>query len=107
MVPACAFELGGERSLAGVAASDIEGSAAEDGDVGGAVVAAVARGVLAQRHVELPVQSVLDVPVRAHGVEQRLRGKLARERKDAHIGLDLAVDRSRRLDASERLQARK
>ena len=64
MVPACAFELGGERSFAGIAASDVEGSAAEDGDVGGAVVAAVARGVLAQGHIELPVQPVLDVPVR-------------------------------------------
>src|SRR5437867_2639979 len=101
MVPACAFELYGERALAGVAAGDVEGSAAEDGDVGWAVVAAVARGVLAQCHVELPVQSVLDVPVRAHGLQQRLRRKLARERKDAHVALDLAVDHSRRLDASE------
>ena len=32
MVPACAFELYGERALAGVAAGDVEGSAAEDGD---------------------------------------------------------------------------
>src|SRR5882724_3706003 len=101
MVPACAFELYGERALAGVAAGDVEGAAAQDGDVGGAVVAAVARGVLAQRHVELPVQSVLDVPVRAHGLEQGLRRKGARQRKDAHVGLDLAVDDSRRLDASE------
>src|SRR5712671_2335619 len=46
MVPACTFELYGERALAGVAAGDVEGSAAQDGDVGGAVVAAVARGVL-------------------------------------------------------------
>ena len=30
MVPACAFELYGERALAGVAAGDVEGSAAED-----------------------------------------------------------------------------
>src|SRR5262247_3915347 len=103
MVPAGAFELGGERSLAGVAAGDVEGSTPQDGDVGGSVVAAVARGVLAQGHVELPVQAVLDVPVRAHGVEQRLRSKLARKRKDAYVCLDLAVDDPRRLDASERL----
>jgi hypothetical protein len=37
------------------------------GDAGGAVILAVACGVLAKRHVKLPVQGVLDLPMGAGG----------------------------------------
>jgi hypothetical protein len=58
-------------AVAGVAARGIDSASAKHGDVGGPMVLAVR--ILAQRHVALTVQSVLDVPMHAYNLEQALR----------------------------------
>src|SRR5690606_21729914 len=68
------------------------------------VVLAVARRILAERDVELPVQRVFDLPVRTRGFQECLRRQLARQREDAHVGGGLAVDLPRGLNTPERLE---
>jgi len=55
-------------------------TAAQDGDVGGAVILAVARGGLAERDVKLPVQGVLDGPMGADGGHENLGHRHPRQR---------------------------
>ena len=73
VVPACSFQFFRERTFARVAARDVEGAAADDGDVGGSIVAAIARRVLAKSDVEFPMQTVFDLPVCAHCRQQIIR----------------------------------
>ena len=47
VIPARALELDRERALGGVPADDVERAATQDGDVAGAVILSVARGVIA------------------------------------------------------------
>jgi hypothetical protein len=48
VVPSGWFQLGGQRTLALIDARNIEGAAAQDGNVGRAAILAVACGVLAE-----------------------------------------------------------
>jgi len=71
------------------------------------MILAIARPVLAERDVELPVQGVLDLPMSACGFEQNLGSELFRQYEKANILLFLATELARRHDAAERFESGK
>src|SRR5262249_60054876 len=81
--------------------------ATNDGDIRWSVILAVTRGILTEGDIELPVQPILNVPVITSRRQQCFRRQLARQHEDAHVGFDLAVNHSRRLDAAERREVEK
>lgn len=65
MVPSRTLSLVGDAELVGLLLLDqIERKGAHEGEVCGAVAGALARMVFSKRHIEDPVQAVLDLPVR-------------------------------------------
>ena len=56
VVPACFLEFHGKGCFWGIALDHVEGPAAQDGDAGRAVILAVARRILTEGDIELPVQ---------------------------------------------------
>lgn len=77
----------------------------EDGDVGGAVVLAVARSVFPKQDVKLPMQGILDPPVGAGSGYKDLGFGHSGEGKYAGIGLHFSIDFPACLDPTEGLQA--
>jgi hypothetical protein len=55
IAPPGSLQFDRERAFGGVAAGEIESAAAQDGDVGGAIVLAVAGGIFPERNVKLPM----------------------------------------------------
>ena len=80
---------------------EVEGEAAQDGEVLGAIVAAVAGAVLVEFDVENPVQRVLDRPVTADGAGENLGGEGRGSDVVAGGGAGVAGLRAGRLDAGE------
>ena len=55
IIPARALEFDRQRRFRGIASNHVECAAAQDSDVAGGIVLAVARGVLTEGNVQLPV----------------------------------------------------
>src|SRR5439155_14194099 len=66
VLPSGEFELAPQGGLGVVLAHDIESQMAQDGEIVGAVVQAVAGLIFIHDDVEAPVQPVLDAPMRAY-----------------------------------------
>jgi hypothetical protein len=66
------FRFPADRDIGTRGAQEVEGELAQDGEVLGALVPAVAGAVLIEAGVEHPVQRVPDGPVGAHGTGERL-----------------------------------
>lgn len=64
-------------------AHDVERASAQDGNVAGAVILPVARGVFSERHVELPVQGIFNGPVGTDGLQQDLWRRYPGQREGA------------------------
>ena len=95
------------QGVFGFAGSEhVEGDVLDDGEVEGRVVGPHAAFVVAENHVEHPVEAVFDHPMtadhRSHSVgEQGQRGDV-----EARLGLRLAIGFAFALDHDDRLQAR-
>ncbi len=81
-------------------------TAAQDCNCRRSVVLAVARRVLPERDVELPVQRVLDRPVGAHGGQQDLGRGQPGQREDPGLRTGPAVGLARGLYLAEALEPR-
>ncbi len=101
------LEFDRERALGGVAAGEIEGAAAQDGDVGGAIILTVAGGIFPELNGKLPVQGVLDLPMCADGGHEDLGCRHPGQREMAGLGLHFAIGFPAGLDTAECLQAGK
>ena len=102
VVLAGAFDLAAGRALVGIGAQEIEGEAAQAGEVFRGVVLAGARAVLVHDHVEHPVELVFDLPVGAHDLGDAGGGKRLGEQVVARGGGALAVDLARGGDLGDR-----
>src|SRR5438093_4772010 len=64
IVPSCALELGSQGDFCvGMSAGDIEGEAPQDGEVGWGIVLSIARQVLVEHDIELPMYASFAGPV--------------------------------------------
>ena len=72
VLPSGPLDLDAQGALGRLLADEIEGHVAEDGEVVGAVVEAIAGVVLVHDDVEAPVQGVLDRPMRAGDLAEPL-----------------------------------
>ena len=74
-------KLAADGTLVGVHPHDVQRQPADDRQTGGGVALAVARLILVHRHVEHPVQAVLNAPVGTDDVPKRSADSLALSRK--------------------------
>jgi hypothetical protein len=61
--------LGQAESAGSVGAKQVQGQAAQEGDVLGGVAQADEAGILAKRYVKAPLRAVLDAPTVTHGMQ--------------------------------------
>jgi hypothetical protein len=78
--PSGAFAFSADRELRAGGSQNVEGEPAEDGEVLGAGVGAVAGAVLVEGDVEDPIEAVFDGPVGADGLSERSVVRRAEER---------------------------
>lgn len=106
VVPAGGFAFEADAASGWSFLEHVEGHVFEDGGVVGGVVLADTRFVLAEGHVEHPVETVLDAPVSANGFGQ-LAG-IGGERGDemAGFGAGLAVEGALSADHDDGAQGR-
>jgi hypothetical protein len=76
--PSGSFSADGELWARGT--QEVEGEAAQDGEILGPVVLAVADAILVEGDVGHPVQAVLDRPVGAQGLGEAFGGEGAEQR---------------------------
>src|SRR5262245_40918583 len=107
VVPAGTHHLASHGVLFAVGAESIDAEAAQQSEVFGPVILAGAALVLAEDHVEAPMQAVLDVPVPAHDGKKVLGRHRPREHVEAAILLALAIDEARAADLADRTEPRK
>ena len=86
-----AVELAADGSLVGMHPGDVQCQPADHRQTGGGVALAVARLVFVHRHVEHPVQAVLDRPVGADGAPETLGRGLGAEQMVAAVDALRAV----------------
>jgi hypothetical protein len=86
VVPAGAFDLATGRAVIGVGAQDVEGAAAQAGEVLGRVILAGMGAVFVENDVQDPVQTVVDLPVRSYDFEEARSQEDPREEKVAGCG---------------------
>jgi hypothetical protein len=107
VVPAGAFDLAAGGALVAVGAQDVEGEAAQAGEVFGRMILAGAHPVLVEDDIEHPVQAVLDLPVGAHDREETGGGERPREQVVAGGERGPAVLLARGGDLADRPEAGK
>src|SRR3954454_18215009 len=92
VVPCGAFELALHRALGGFGLGEVEGEAAQEGEVLGATVLAVPGPILIHGDVEHPMQPVLDAPVGARDLGEALGAKPRAEQVVGDLGRGLRGD---------------
>src|SRR4051812_44101959 len=97
VIPSGALELTLDRRFGGLQRGQIESQAAQKSQVLRPVVLAVAEPVLIHRHIQNPVQPVLNAPMRPHDRKKALRRERLAQQKIACLlacpGLGLARGR--------------
>lgn len=112
VIPAGQFSLLGEADLAEGGGrrfdlQQVEHDALEPGKVVGRMVLAHGGGVLAEVHVQHPMDAIFDAPVRAHRGREGFRGEHARADVVATLGRRILVaDLAQRLDHAQHATAR-
>lgn len=101
------FSFAADGDVWAGASEDVEGELAEDGEVLGAVVLAVAGAVLVEDGVEDPVEAVLDPPMGTHRAGERLGRQLGRGQVVAPAGAGPAVPLDGGLDHGDAGEARR
>ena len=97
-----------EGSFVGVGLDDVEGDLAQEGEVLGSVSGAVSGGVFSHRHVERPVEVVLDAPLGARELGEAAERKTPRQdEKPCADGLGAVKGLPDGVDAGERAGAGK
>ena len=105
-IPCDDFAAHAQRILAFSRSEHVEGDVLDDGEVEGGVISSHTAFVVAEDHVEHPVEAVFDHPVAADHRSQGVGQQGKRGDVETRLGFDLAVDFSFALDHDDRLQAR-
>src|SRR6476661_6572485 len=69
----CEVHFSSDRALVRVSPQDVERDVTQQREVLGSVVFPCSRCVLIEAHIQLPMQLVLDAPMRTHHLKQPLR----------------------------------
>ena len=105
-VPCGDFAAHAQQILAFAGSQHVEGAVLDDGEVEGGVVGSHAAFVVAEDHVEHPVEAVFDHPMTADHRSQGVGEQGERGDVEARLGFDLAIGFPFALDHDDRLQAR-
>ena len=75
IIPPGLFELSFHRAFGAFQSGEVERQSAQEADILGSIILAVALAILVHRHVQHPMQSVLDAPLGARHLGEPRRGK--------------------------------
>ena len=107
MVIGGGLEFSGQADGTGfIGAKEIQGHAAQKGEVLSGIAQADQAGILAKGHVKTPMQAVLNAPMGPHGVQDAVTVGGKRRDYVAPLGFNPTGDFSRRFDTGDRRKFR-
>jgi hypothetical protein len=106
-IPSGSLSFFGKAGGSGlIGAKEVESESAQEGEVERGVTQTNRAGILAESHIEAPVQSVLNPPVGTHGMKNALAIGRQRTDHEASFRFHLAGNLACRFDAGHRRQFR-